>query len=289
MKRLLLPLFIIAIAFIGCNPDHYALAFGCVIDEVACEGALPQKGTILEIPVSYLEVQTKFQPAVYVQPFRYRALIDGVEYSYAENPDYLYHNSTGEPEFLKIAVPENDSYSFRDVKVEVSLSAKYNKEDWQEWREVYSGKQSPLDPGQPRRLEGMDTWTVQFIFDGTVMSVDLADTEPSRCLKALLLDGDVALETSLANNGIFLHGSDALASHIPLFKKHYTKFSQGDIYMSDMSAITIANETRKKGINGYETYLGKITSSSLKALDKLCYEDKYMGLETFPITLHLEK
>ncbi len=294
MKHFYIILLIVAVTVLtGCpeaiTPQGFTLEYDCTVHEVQPDGQLPQKGAVVEIPVSYALVPTKFQPGEYWQPFLYRAMVDGVEYSHAIYPRY---SRPGKSDTLSVVVPENDSYGTRTVTIEVALHAGLHEDGWQEWRNVYTATQDALAAGEPQRLSGIDSWRVVLLCDTFTLSVDLEDSPSARSLKALLMDGDVTIDMSVANNLIGASGmksGEVLKNSVPLNEIEYTAFNRGDIFMSETGHLTIQNEKQKKGINGRDTYIGKISDSSLDDLNTICYSGKYSGLDTYPMTLHLVK
>ncbi|MBP9987010.1 MAG: hypothetical protein KBT44_03690 [Bacteroidales bacterium] len=300
MKHLYIILLIVAVTVLtGCperiKNNSLVIIYNCLINEVETGGTLPQEGSEVKIPVSYALATTKFSPAVHRQSFRYRAMIDGVQYSYAENPRYVvFDRENIETEnCIIVPVPENDSYTPRTVTIDVSLGASLDGEsEWTEWRCVYSGTQEALQEGEAQRLQGIDTWKVFLLFDGVSLEFDLSGDDSSRCLKALLLDGDLMTNIGVANNLIetaYGEDAEALMEHVPLNHVTYTSFKRGDIFMTDLGTLRIENESRKKGISGRDTYIGKISDSSLDDLNTICYSEKYFGLDTYPMTIHLVK
>ena len=122
----------------GCTPEYYE----CEIGE-ADKADLPQSVSVIDVPYSYFLVQTKFQPGIVGQDFRYRATIDGTEYSAAENPKYPSTWTDGQQAF-QVVVPENDSHLQRTVRIETSVKDLFGKKEWGEWKTVYEGAQAAL-------------------------------------------------------------------------------------------------------------------------------------------------
>ena len=84
------------------------------------------------------------------QEFRYRATVDGTEYSAAENPgspDPLLDGSQA----FQVVVPENDSHLQRTVRIEASVKDLFGKKKWGEWKTVYEGTQAGR-PSQSRHI-----------------------------------------------------------------------------------------------------------------------------------------
>ena len=296
MKHLFI-IFAAALLAAGCTGvmgTVEGLDYDCIIDEVVCDGPVPQEGTVVEIPVSYVYVPTRSEPAVNFQPFRYRAFLDGEEYSYVESPSGVYPIGflAEETDAFHVVVPENDTYDERTVSIDVSIKSGYGrKSGWGEWKTVFSGIQASLEDGQPRRLEGVDGRGIKFVIDDIELSVDLVDNASVRCLKALLVDGELALDVSVANNNIGLSGReihDYLKERIPLNQTPVHHISPGDIIMTDDCHLDICNETIKK-VDQLMTRIGKVSSSSMADLDRICHTDKYLWVDTYPLRLRLSE
>ena len=296
MKRLFWILFLAAAGCTGIPGTVEGLDYDCIIDEVAYDGELPQEGTVVEIPVKYVYVPTRSEPEVNFQPFRYRAFLDGEEYSYVEPPTSVSYMVLGlldeETDAFHVVVPENDSYDERTVSIDVSIKSGYGrKAGWGEWKTVFSETQASLKDGQPRRLEGVDGRGIKFVIDDIELSVDLVDNASVRCLKALLVDGELALDVSVANNNIGLSGReihDYLKERIPLNQTPVHHISPGDIIMTDDCHLDICNETIKN-VNQLMTRIGKVSSSSMADLDRICHTEKYMWVDTYPLRLRLSE
>ena len=269
---------IITLVMASCTP----LEYDCHIGKIEYDDKIPQEGTVIDIPVDYTLAATRFQPGQSYQLFRYRALLDGVEYSYA----HAWVSSS-----TPVVVPVNDSHEERTVTIDVSLSTDYDKEKWGEWQTVFTGTQAALDRGKPLLMPDIDSRKIQILFDGMVMCIDLADNASVRCLKYILLDHDLQLDMSIADNGIFTNGckgTDAILEHVPLNHTSFTSIIRGNIYLNDFGSLTIYNETQKRGIQGRETYIGRISKSSLEILGIICNSRNYDLQNTYSMYLHLE-
>lgn len=267
----------------GCTPLYYE----CEI-EAALETALPQTTSVIDVPFSYVLVQTRFQPGIVYQNFRYRATIDGTEYSAAETPVYPFLE-TSEPQAFQVVVPENDSHLQRIVRIETSVKDLFGKKDWGEWKTVYEGTQAALPEGEPLALEGIGEKVVRLVTE-TGMSVDLdIDTGPSGiALRAILLRGDLVFSMSVANNVMSTRGGDAtevIRLGVPLNHVTFHSYRKGDIYMDDCGGLSFENETRKRGINGRETYLGTVSESGMDAFSSICDDCRRFDGKTMTLTL----
>ena len=187
----------------GCTPEYYE----CEIGE-ADKADLPQSVSVIDVPYSYVLVQTKFQPGIVGQDFRYRATIDGTEYSAAENPKYPSTWTDGQQAF-QVVVPENDSHLQRTVRIETSVKDLFGKKEWGEWKTVYEGAQAALPEGEPLALEGIGSRAVRLVTeDGTSVDLDIETGPSGIALRAVLLRGDVVLTMDVANNTMSTRGRD---------------------------------------------------------------------------------
>lgn len=290
MKKIIISLaFTITLIMVSCTP----LEYDCHIGEIKHEDKIPQEGTVIDIPIYYTLAVTRFQPGEAYQLFRYRALIDGTVYAYAENP-FLESSLTQpivESGLIPVVVPVNDSYEERKITIDISLSTEYDKEKWGEWQTVFTGTQAALSEEEPLLLPDIERRNIQMIFDGLTMSVDLADNASARYLKYILLNNDLKLDMSLADNLMSTtpcDGIDTIIEHVPLNHTSFTKIAKGDIYMDDLGYLTIENETRKRGIHGRQTYIGRISKSSLDNLGIICNSQNYDVWDTYSLYLHLQ-
>lgn len=266
----------------------FIMEFDCEIQDVENIGSIPQEGTAIEVPMSYVFVQTKLQPGEYYQPFRYRALMAGDEYTYAEAPATVKHY-VGVNSF-NVVVPRNNTYNERDITIEVSLAKSRKDQTWEDWRAVYSGTQDGVEKGRALR-PSVDERVITFVFDGIVMEVEAADNESVRCLKDLLLDGDIPLEMYVANNIMSIapcEGREKMSRAVPLNHTTVKQITRGDIFFEDYGGFSIENETSRKGFYGGMTYLGRLTGKSLDNLDKICCGGDYFVLDTYPMTMTLK-
>ena len=266
----------------------FTLEYDCEIQDVENTGNISQEGTVIKVPMSYALVQTKFEPGEYYQPFRYRALMAGEEYAYAENPATV-DRYGGETGFI-VVVPRNNSYDERDITIEVSLEKGMKDQRWGDWRTVYSGIQDGIAKGLALRpsVEGR---VITFVFDGIVMEVEAADNESVRCLKNLLLDGDIPLEMYVSNNMMSTgkcEGTEKMRDAVPLNHTSAKKITRGDIYFGDYGGLSIENETLKKGFYYGVTYLGRLTGKSLDNLDRICCGGDYFGQDAYPMLITLK-
>lgn len=266
----------------------YCLEYDCVIDEVEDSAPLFWGRDVVKLPFSYVFVQTKFEPAEHFRSFRYRAFVDGEQYSYAETPTYIAHSES--KQYFDVVVPSNLSSNSRQVRIEVSLSEDYEGGDWAEWRSVYTGIQEAA-PAGTQIMPPSENSRICFIIDGNEMYLDAADNESVLCLKQLLSEADLLLEMYIANNGISSAKCDdieRIKTAVPLNHVSFKKIIKGDVYMNDNGLLSIDNETVKRGVNGRSTYIGRISESSLKLLDECCYSAKYFGPDTYPMTVTLK-
>lgn len=267
----------------GCTSYYYE----CEIGE-ADKADLPQTASVIDVPYSYVLVQTKFQPGMVGQEFRYRATVDGTEYSAAENPGFPDPLLDGYQAF-QVVVPENDSHLHRTVRIETSVKDLFGKKKWGDWKTVYEGTQAALPEGEPLALEGIGSRIVRLVTeDGTSVDLDIETGSSGMALRAVLLRGDIVLTMDVANNMMSTRGrdaTDAIRLGVPLNHVTFHSYRKGDIYMNDCGGLSFQNETRKRGINGRETYLGTVSESGMKAFSSICDNCRRYDGRTMTLTL----
>ncbi len=268
----------------GCTGVLY---FECEIGEPE-KADLPQTVSVINVPCSYSLVETKFQPAEVSQDFRYRATIDGTEYSAAVNPG---RQSIYGQQSFQVVVPENDSYFPRTIMIETSVKDLFGKKEWGDWRTVYDGTQAALPESEPLALEGIGSRGVRLVTDdGTNIDLDIETNSSGIALRAILLRGDVVL-TMFVENDMMITGdvdaNEVFRTGVPLNHVTYHSINKGDIYMGDSGNLVLFNETKKHGVNGRETFLGTVSKSSLEAFSNECYNNHSIGSIGKEMTLTL--
>ena len=283
MKALRNTILLLLLILTGCTPYYYE----CEIGE-ADKADLPQTASVIDVPYSYVLVQTKFQPGIVGQDFRYRATVDGTEYSAAENPNFPSPRSY-EQQAFQVVVPENDSHLQRTVRIETSVKDLFGKKKWGEWKTVYEGTQAALPKGEPLALEGIGSRTVRIVTeDGTSVDLDIETGPSGMALRAVLLRGDIVLTMDVANNMMSTRGRDATEAFrlgVPLNHVTFHSYRKGDIYMNDCGGLSFQNETQKRGINGRETYLGTVSESGMEAFSSICDNCRRYDGRTMTLTL----
>jgi len=276
MKSIQRAIILLILILTGCGADYFEVEIG-EPEKVD----LPQTTSVVDVPYSYFLVQTKFQPGQVIQDFRYRATINGVEYSYAENPGSQFRDLYGQNSF-QVVVPENDSHQARTVRIETALKDLSGKKGWEEWRTVFEGEQSALPESEPLALEGIASRGVRLLTgNGTAMDLDIETNTSGIALRAILLRGDVILTMAVANNLMDTNDREAIEVFrrgIPLYQVPYHSVRKGDIYMDDTGRITFENQTLSHGVNGRATFLGTVSQSSLESFSEICdYCQNYDG------------
>ena len=114
MKKIILILSAVLL-LVSCEKHYY----DPVVQVKEYEGMIAQEGEVIMIDYVYTEVETKFTQPTACLTFRYRAFIDDEIYSYA-----IVTGSSNPP--LKIVVPCNDTFSERNIKVEISAGKTYD-------------------------------------------------------------------------------------------------------------------------------------------------------------------
>lgn len=271
------------LGFFGPTPWHEIVITNDYDGEV-----IPQAGAALVFPYEYVVVETKFEPAPsYYQDIKYRACVNGIRYSYAENPE-----TRGQ--HFYIAVPENDTHSERTIRIDISTryrlrpssSTDETAEDWSEWKTLLECEQECLADGQEKVLQDIDNWGINITIGDDTFPISPADNASVTALKAKLLRDDIHLDFHNWKEVIDSRPSNEIISFIPLnhLCEEKIEVRAGDIYMDDCGGITI-RLTGFRWLDRYSTYLGTVPESGLKILNDFCKGD----ITTFQATLSLSK
>lgn len=203
------------------------------------EGVIPQEGEIIMIDYVYAQAETKFTPPTAYLTFRYRAFIGDEIYSYA-----IVTGSSNPP--LKIVVPCNDTYSERDVKVEISAGKTYDRypEEWGEWQEVFSATQACLAEGASQTTTGLADKKLVLTKGDISLRLETADNGSIMPLKVLLSKGaltfDVNVYETLISSVMESDDDRILKNHVPL--NHGTEYKNKAVYMNDRGQLIIHND-----------------------------------------------
>lgn len=301
MKKRLIHIPAIAAAVLSCNSCMTSILLMCGINPFAetpwreivitndYNGELiPQAGAALVFPYEYVIVETKWtEGSSYWQDFKYRACINGIRYSYAENPDTPKQR-------LYIPVPENDTHAERTIRIDISTRYSLRTshgigeqvEDWSEWETLLECEQAGLADGQERVLQDIDNWGINITIGDDTFPIAPADNASVTALKAKLLRDDIHLDFYNWKEEINSGPSNEIISFIPLnhLCEEKIEVRAGDIYMDDCGDITI-RLTGFRWLGRYSTYLGTVPESGLKILNEFCTGD----IKSFPATLSLSK
>ena len=187
MKKIILILS--AILLLASCEKHY---YDPVVQINEYEGQIPQEGEIIMIDYVYEPVETKFSAPTACLTFRYRAFIDDDIYSYA-----LVVGGSYPP--LKIVVPCNDTYSERDIKVEISAGMTYDRypEEWGEWKEVFSARQACLAPDAGQITADLDDKKVTITKGDLSIPLVASDNGSIMPLKVLLSKGSLTFDVNV--------------------------------------------------------------------------------------------
>lgn len=252
MKRFL---FILAgVLSIAACKSYY---FDPYFEKVELGENIPQAGSVIEIPVDYRQVDTKFQPGMAYRPFRYRVLADEVQFSYGICTQPIYDN-------LEVVVPANDSYHLRDIAVEVSYSGSYDAdaEEWGEWIRIFHERQGCLEDG----AELVEPKLMDKQFEVRIGDVSLtivpADNGSVMPLKRLLLNGPVEFDANVYGDLITTGNSannDILRNAVP--RNHTSSNECGGLYMNDEGVLFLINDYHPRN----STLIGKVATEDMSA------------------------
>lgn len=243
------------------------------------EGMIPQEGEVIMIDYEYTQVETKFTPPTAYLTFRYRAFIDDAVYSYA-----VVTGSSYPP--LKIVVPCNDTYSERDVKVEISAGKAYDRypEEWGEWQEVFSATQACLTEGASQTTTDLVDKNI-IITKGDV-SIPLVSSGNGSImpLKVLLSKGaltfDVNVYETLISSVMESDDDRILKNHVPL--NHGTEYQNKAVYMNDRGQLIIYNDFA----DGDDSPLTLIGTPARDDVSR--FESMFSGNEKQQLTLSIQ-
>lgn len=258
-----------AVVFSGCTNNYE-----CRIDEVICDEPISQKGGTVEIPVSF--VRTKNSTSGRMQEFRFRAMIDGVEYSYSEN---VLENQNGD--FFTVLIPWNDTYEERAIRIDVSVSDDFEKTVWGEWRTVFTATQLALKEDELRRYSQLDDYYVCVVLESQELRLDLIDNISSRCFKRLLYDkGEITFVAKANQWDIQVSKEELIKASVPVYCYSLNRCEAGDLLVDNEGALSLKCVAHKvQGVN--MTYLGRISRSNLVDLNAI--------RETLPDNVSVER
>lgn len=276
MKRLLFLLPLLCLAFSSCGPFPTCrvepLYFPMMVDSVSQISRVPQEGGPVHIIYHY-GPETRFEPAIIYQNCRIRAMADGEIFSSFQNTTWR--------DTIVVAVPMNDTYSERQIRVEISLYD-HTDEIWGEWSEIFSAVQDALPAHQPQRLNGIEKRDIIVNFNGQNIAIETVNTPSALAFKALLSLGDMSVPVWVANNSISTMRSEWLYNHIPLNPEEINAHEVGEVFYSD-GMLWLLNEDVKKA-SGSIVRIGRIRKNDLQTFNRFCYEGHDDQIMTFSLS-----
>lgn len=234
MKKIILILSAVLL-LVSCEKHYYDLE----VQVKEYEGMIAQEGEVIMIDYVYTELETKFTQPTACLTFRYRAFIDDEIYSYA-----IVTGSSNPP--LKIVVPCNDTFSERNVKVEISAGKTYDRypEEWGEWQEVFSATQACLAEGASQTTTKLADKKVVVTKGEVSITLETPVNGSIMPLKSLLNKGaltfDVNVYETLISSVMESDDDRILRNYIPL--NHGTEYQNKAVYMNDRGQLIILNE-----------------------------------------------
>ena len=234
MKKIILILS--SILLLASCEKHY---YDPVVQIKEYEGQIPQEGDVIMIDYVYEPVETKFTAPTACLTFRYRAFIDDDIYSYA-----LVVGGSYPP--LKIVVPCNDTFSERNIKVEISAGKTYDRypEEWGEWQEVFSATQACLASGESQTTTELADKKIIVTKGDVSIQLETPDNGSIMPLKVLLSKGeltfDVNVYEALISSVIESDDDRILKNYVPL--NHGSEYQSKAVYMNDRGQIIIHND-----------------------------------------------
>lgn len=274
MKKIILILSAVLL-LVSCEKHYY----DPVVQVKEYEGMIAQEGEVIMIDYVYEQVETKFTPPTACLTFRYRAFIDDEIYSYA-----IVTGSSNPP--LKIVVPCNDTFSERNVKVEISAGKTYDRypEEWGEWQEVFSATQACLASGESQTTTELADKKIIVTKGDVSIQLETPDNGSIMPLKVLLSKGeltfDVNVYETLISSVIESDDDRILKDYVPL--NHDSEYQSKAVYMNDRGKLIIHNDFAD-GDDSMLTLIGTPAKD-----DESRFESMFSGNEKQRLTLSLQ-
>ena len=274
MKKIILILSAVLL-LVSCEKHYY----DPVVQVKEYEGMIAQEGEVIMIDYVYEQVETKFTPPTACLTFRYRAFIDDEIYSYA-----IVTGSSNPP--LKIVVPCNDTFSERNVKVEISAGKTYDRypEEWGEWQEVFSATQACLASGESQTTTELADKKIIVTKGDVSIQLETPDNGSIMPLKVLLSKGeltfDVNVYETLISSVIESDDDRILKNYVPL--NHDNEYQSKAVYMNDRGQIIIHNDFT----DGDDSPLTMIGTPAKDDVSR--FESMFSGNEKQRLTLSLQ-
>ena len=178
---------------------------------------------------------------------------------------------------LKIVVPCNDTFSERNVKVEISAGKTYDRypEEWGVWQEVFSASQTTTELADKKVV----------VTKGDVsIALENPDNGSIMPLKSLLNKGaltfDVNVYETLISSVMESDDDRILKNYIPL--NHGTEYQNKAVYMNDRGQLIILNEFT----DGDDSPLTMIGTPAKDDVSR--FESMFSGNERQQLTLSLQ-
>ncbi len=274
MKKIILILS--AVLLLASCEKHY---YDPVVQVKEYEGMIAQEGEVIMIDYVYAQVETKFTTPTACLTFRYRAFINDEIYSYA-----IVTGSSNPP--LKIVVPCNDTFSERNVKVEISAGKTYDRypEEWGEWQEVFFASQACLAEGASQTTTELADRDVVVTKGDISITLETPANGSIMPLKVLLSKGALTFDVNVYETLIFsvMESDDdrILKDYVPL--NHEAEYRTKAVYLNDRGQIIIHNDFT----DGDDSPLTMIGTPAKD--DESRFESMFSGNERQQLTLSLQ-
>jgi hypothetical protein len=187
---------------------------------------------------------------------------------------------------LKIVVPCNDTFSERNVKVEISAGKTYDRypEEWGEWQEVFSATQACLAEGASQTTTELADKDVVVTKGDITITLETPANGSIMPLKVLLSKGaltfDVNVYETLISSVMESDDDWILKNYIPL--NHGTEYQNKAVYMNDRGQLIILNEFTD-GDDSPMTMIGTPAKDDVNR-----FESMFSGNERQQLTLSLQ-
>lgn len=241
----------------SCDPIHHLDPY---FEKVELKENIAQEGSVVWIPMEYRQVDTKFQPGMSYRPFRFRAMVDDVQYSYG-----ICNHKHIDNQYLRVVVPANDSYQEREVAIEVSYSDGYDidKGKWEDWIRIFDGRQDGLEEGAPLLEPLLEDMTIYITIGPVCIPVQAEEGSSVMSLKWVLYHTSLGFNINVYDDFITTGSSEnnnILRNSVPV--NHVTFCENGALYMHDEGRLFL---TRNFSIDNV-TLIGRIAESDMDAL-----------------------
>jgi|GEM_PF-5881398 len=276
MKRIIHLLSILPLAMVltACpKADEYYL--DPVFEAVEASQSIPQGGTVITAKVDW--IQTKHAIRHSYKPVEIVASIDG---------EAFYHDYDYNKEKFTIPVPENDSYSKRNVTIKARAGKNYveslyefyaEKASWEEWQTLYTGVQECLDNASSTKYPDFSGYRI-VLSDGSLSArIDPSGNATAECFMRLVFDKGTYTEEMGGNyvyQNTFIETENSAYSYediLSMIPVNATAVPSGKgIYLDNAGCFCLVMETGELEYYRYSlSPIGTVVSSDVASFDAM--------------------